>query len=243
MSNPFISNSRNDVTEKWIELRKDIASEINADRWIEGEYPTVAPFNSDEMSALMKCWSGPIMIVGSGTDYPDDFKPQQDCLVILTTRMSNKYELNAVDQVLVVDAGYSVTEVNSRLADQGCVIPALSRFNQGTIGGRLATVSSRQIIGNREGWVQSLLSLTMVLPDGEKLTLGGRCIKDVAGYDLRHIFTGSRGLLGVITAAGFRCLPNESYQSIETFLQPTQTYLDSTWRRMFDPDERMRSGV
>jgi hypothetical protein len=89
-----------------------------------------------------------------------------------------------------------------------------------------------------------LLGLDVVLPSGELLSMGGKCIKDVAGYDLKHIFTGSRGTVGVIVAATLRCKPIESIQWEDPEYQlPKTKKFDPNWKRILDPLGRMHAGA
>ncbi|NQU04793.1 MAG: FAD-binding oxidoreductase, partial [Calditrichaeota bacterium] len=167
-----------------------------------------------------------------------------EVLVLLTSSIKSEFSVSDIDQTLIVSAGWSIEEVNRRLERANFIIPALARFNKGTIGGRLAGISSRPVLNNGDGWMQSLLGLEVVLPSGEILKLGGQCIKDVAGYDLRHFFTGSHGAIGVITEAIFRCLPLNSFsREIETVdeIQSVGQF-DPHWRKLFDPFGRMQTG-
>ncbi|MFN3822201.1 MAG: FAD-binding oxidoreductase, partial [bacterium] len=80
----------------------------------------------------------------------------------------------------------------------------------------------------------------VVLPNGQDMMLGTRSIKDVAGYDLRHIFTGSRGSLAVITTAVFRVLPVTLLPSIEPIRNPPIYPIRSELKRLLDPNGRLQ---
>src|SRR4029453_17481474 len=66
-----------------------------------------------------------------------------------------------------------------------------------------------------------VMGLEVVLPDGELLWTGNKCVKDVAGYSLRDVFVGSEGTLGVITKVLLRLLPKPAAKKtmIATFSQ------------------------
>ena len=55
--------------------------------------------------------------------------------------------------------------------------------------------------------------LEVVLPNGEIMTLGGKCVKDVTGYDLIHLIVGSEGTLGVVTKIWLKLLPLPKYRA------------------------------
>ena len=215
--------------------------------------PTLAPHTADEISRLLKGYTGPVMVIGGGsganriiplsTDFKADdaSQPELDVIMISTERLNRTFTLSSANQTVAVDAGWSVKTVNDRLRDAGFVVPALIRFHLGTVGGRLASVSSRPEPRRSDGWIQSLLGLDVVLPNGEIVELGNHCIKDVAGYDMRHLFTGSCGMAGVIVGAIFRCWRIGAHPIEEPLEKPQDTVrLDPQWRRFFDPQERMR---
>lgn len=224
-------------------LRKFLHELLEEDRWIEGDFPTIAPYSVEEISFVIRKYSGTVMVVGNGTSFPPDFHPGDDVLILLTGMLKSICEISVADQVIAVSAGWSVLEVNEKLKEAGFCVPVLSCLSAGTIGGRLASISSRPRKGYGDGWVRSLLGLEVVLPSGEKINLGGRCIKDVAGYDMRHLFTGSRGAAGVITSAVFRCKPLDKNTACEES-SPEYPHgeIHAEWRKLFDPDRRMRPG-
>jgi len=184
------------------------------------------------------------MVVGSGSSFDAEFDPGPGTLILLTGSLRGRLDISTADQTLTVSAGWPVAEVNGRLDEAGFVVPGLIRFDTGTIGGRLATVSSRPAADVADGWIQSLLGLEVVLPTGESVRLGGSCIKDVAGYDLRHMFAGSRGTAGVIVELIFRCLPVSAYRRTGHAVGYSPAgRRDQRWLRLFDPTERMRTGA
>jgi len=225
------------------ELRLRLRSIIGADRWVAGDYFAVAPVTIDEVSKLLKGYSGAVMVVGSGTSFSEEFDPGKETLIVLTNLLKDEIEVSDSDQVAVISAGWDVRTVNETLAQEGFQIRSLARFETGTVGGCLAKISSCPSLEDPNGWVQDLLGLVVALPSGEVITLGGRCIKDVAGYDLKHFFTGSRGAIGVILKAVFRRRPISDSDTIQTGDSERKPgVFDYKWRRVFDPFSRMKSG-
>ncbi len=225
-------------------LRERLTDLLGVDLWVDATYPAVAPTTEDEVVRLLQGYPGEIMVIGQGTSFPADFTPPTDALILLTSRLVDCFSFSAEDQVVEISCGWSLVEARQRLSSVGVVVPAWERFQSGTIGGRLAGISSRHS-GGRDGWTQSLLGITIALPDGEKLQFGGRCIKDVAGYDLRHTFTGSRGNLGVILKAIFRCRPQAEWTAYGYPISSPKPAgrISPVLRKMLDPKGRMRSGV
>lgn len=227
-------------------IRERLTELLKADRWIDGKYSAIAPANPQEILTLLRQYPGSILVVGSGLSFPEDFNPGSETLIMLTLRLVDVFDISFPDQVLEVSAGHSVASVNSKLETEGLYVPALKRFNAGTIGGRLGFYSSRPSTKHGYGWVQSLLGIEMALPSGKAAMFGSRCIKDVAGYDLRHVFTGSRGRAGIILKAYFRCRPLTEVRDVDLSLMTEDLKpagrLDPKWKRLFDPLGRMFPG-
>lgn len=123
-------------------------------------------------------------------------------LILSLERMSTVFDIDPVDNVLVVGAGAVLADVQTAARDANRLFP-LSIASEGScqIGGNLATnAGGMQVV--RYGSARDLcLGLEAVLPDGS-IYRGLNCLrKDNTGYDLRNLLIGSEGTLGVITAA------------------------------------------
>ncbi len=238
------------------QLRKRLIQILGADRWIACDYPTVAPNGADEVQKLLKERPAPVVAVGQGSSFPEDFEPNIDTIILLTSAFKSTFDLSEANQTLTVDAGYRIVDVNKNLRESGYVVPALSKFTAGSVGGRLASVSSRPLPNRHDGWIQSLLGLEVVMPSGEYFKMGGSCIKDVAGFDLKHLFTGSRGNIGIIVKATFRIYPislftnleemntaSEKARNIKEERTPAARSFSPGWKRLLDPMGRMDQGA
>ncbi|EGI78515.1 FAD-binding oxidoreductase [Hylemonella gracilis] len=141
----------------------------------------------------------------SGGATPDGSGAQ---LVLSTARMNTIREVDPLNNSLTVEAGVLLAQVHAAAAEAGRFFP-LSLGSEGscTIGGNLAT-NAGGIAVLRYGNMRDLvLGVEAVLPDG-RVWHGLRALrKDNTGYDLRHLFIGSEGTLGVITAAVLKLYP------------------------------------
>jgi glycolate oxidase FAD binding subunit len=122
------------------------------------------------------------------------------------SRMSRVIEHAAGDLTVTVEAGVRLGDLQSVLAEAGQFL-AVDPPVAGTIGGLVATGDSgpRRL---RYGGVRDLvLGVTFVRADGVLAKGGGKVVKNVAGYDMPKLLTGSLGTLGVIVEATFRLYP------------------------------------
>ncbi|MFC2150015.1 FAD-binding oxidoreductase [Calditrichota bacterium] len=224
-------------------LRGRLKDILGIDRWVDAAYPAVAVESTEEVVKLMSGFPGQVMIVGQGTNFAHEFTPTSDCVVLFTQSLDKLLEFSVSDQTVAVSSGVPVSAVNETLAEQDYNVPALWQLDKGSVGGRLATIGSRQSEANETGWTQSLLGVTIINSAGDVIKLGGKCIKDVAGYNLMHMYTGSRGSYGVIVEAIFRCRPGVP-ERMEDVAKIVATNLhDRKWKRVFDPAGRMLPGA
>jgi glycolate oxidase FAD binding subunit len=166
----------------------------------------VAPANTEQVSAVMKLATLHKLVVhpvGSGTKRWGT--PVDADIVLHTTRMSGVLDHSWGDLTATVAAGTTWRHMQDILAQHGQRV-ALDplRPAEATIGGVLATNDSG-LLRMRYGSLRDLvLGMTIVLADGTIARTGGKVVKNVAGYDLPKLLTGSFGTLGLITEATFR---------------------------------------
>ena len=127
-----------------------------------------------------------------------------------TTGMAKILEYNEGDLTAVLQPGVPLAEAQAAFADKGqmfAVDPPLGVGDAATIGGLVATGDSGPL-RHRYGGVRDLvLGITVALSDGTLAKAGSKVIKNVAGYDLGKLFTGSYGTLGLIVSVTIRLHP------------------------------------
>ncbi len=125
------------------------------------------------------------------------------------------------DLTATAQAGARIDDVNRELARHGQWLPIESAFEEATIGGAIATNDSGPL-RHRYGTPRDLLiGIRLALTDGRLIKSGGNVVKNVAGYDLGKLISGSFGSLAAIVSATFKLtpLPAASSTLIATFEQ------------------------
>jgi glycolate oxidase subunit GlcD len=149
----------------------------------------------------------PFVARGAGTGLSGGATPVDGCVVIECSRMDRILEVDATNRTATVQPGV----VNQHLSDQVRPLglyyaPDPSSQTACTIGGNVAENSGGPHTLKQGTTSPHVLSVEVVLPDASVVTLGRRD-GHAAGYDLRGVFVGSEGTLGVATAATVRLLP------------------------------------
>jgi glycolate oxidase FAD binding subunit len=127
-----------------------------------------------------------------------------------TRRLNRILEHNEGDFTAVLEAGVSLAEAQATFAEAGqrlAVDPPLGEGDAATIGGVMATNDSGPLRHRFGGMRDLVVGVTVVLSDGAIAKSGGKVIKNVAGYDLAKLFTGSFGTLGLIARIAVRLHP------------------------------------
>jgi len=129
-------------------------------------------------------------------------------LIISLERMRSVREVDAADGSLVVEAGCTLSAVREAAAEAGLLYPvSLASEGTATIGGTLATNAGGNLTIRYGNTREQVLGLEVVLADGRVLDELSPLRKDNSGYDLKQLFVGSEGTLGIITAAALRLEP------------------------------------
>lgn len=171
----------------------------------------VLPSSTAEVAEVAKLAAReriPLTPRGAGSGLSGGAIPVFGGIVLSLERMNRILEIDRENMVAVVEPGVITNTINDEVAADGlffagypmsvetCFIGGNVAENAG--GGRAVKygVTSRYILG-----------LEVVTPTGQILTLGGKRVKDVTGYDLKQLFIGSEGTLGVVTKIIIRLLP------------------------------------
>jgi glycolate oxidase FAD binding subunit len=186
--------------------------ESSAEDAVDGVRPSIVvePGTIEETSEVMKLASREGLAVsprGGGTKIGLGNPPRQVDLILSTARMDGIIEHVPGDQIVRVQAGLKLQDLQESLAESDQMLGVDPPEEGATIGGIVAANSSgpRRL---RYGTVRDLIiGIKVVLADGTVAKAGSKVVKNVAGYDLSKLFTGSLGTLGVIAEANFRLHP------------------------------------
>jgi glycolate oxidase FAD binding subunit len=167
------------------------------------------PGSTDEAAEVMRIAAAHDLAVvarGAGTKQHWGLPPRRLDLVVDTGRLTGIVEHAAGDLVVVVRAGTPLAELAEKVAPAGQQL-ALDPMPGATVGGTVAVNTSgprRMQYGTAR---DLLIGITVVRADGKVAHSGGKVVKNVAGYDLGKLITGSYGTLGLITRCAFRLHP------------------------------------
>jgi glycolate oxidase FAD binding subunit len=149
-----------------------------------------------------------VLIRGGGTKLGWGRPPSRIDLILDTSRLNRIVAHQHGDLTVTVEAGMRLAELNRALATHGQWLPLDPPFGEGaTVGGLLATNDSgplRQRYGTPRDLV---IGIQVATADGQLARAGGQVVKNVAGYDLSKIVSGSFGSLAAVTSATFKLLP------------------------------------
>lgn len=141
----------------------------------------------------------PIVPRGSGTGLSGGSVPRKGGIVITFSRMSRILEVDVPNRRAVVQPGLVNTELSAAITKHGLYFaPDPSSQRASTIGGNVAENSGGPHTLAQGVTVNHVTGLEVVLPNADVIELGGKATESI-GYDLSGFFTGSEGLLGVVT--------------------------------------------
>lgn len=171
----------------------------------------IRPTSTQVVSDVLKaCQDAGLPVVPQGglTGLCGGARPDQGSVVLSLERMTGIEEIDPASATLTVKAGTPLEIVQRAAEDAGFFFPLdLGARGSCAIGGNLSTnAGGNRVI--RYGMARELvLGLEVVLPDGAIITSLNKMIKNNAGYDLKQLFIGSEGTLGVITRVVLRLFP------------------------------------
>lgn len=148
----------------------------------------------------------PVIPFGSGTSFEGQLVPLGPAISLDLSRMNRVLAIHPDDFLVEVEPGVTREALNTALRHTGLFFPVDPGANA-SLGGMAATNASGTTTVRYGGMRQNIAALEVVLANGETLQLGRAVRKTSSGYDLKDLFIGSGGTLGVITRLTLRLHP------------------------------------
>ena len=213
------------VDEKDVEYLRTL---VDADRILVGdeisedyshdELGTVANYpevlmrvlSTEEVSAIMKYayeQNIPVVVRGSGTGLVGACVPIYGGIMLETTLMNHILELDTENLTVTVEPGVLLMELSKFGEENDLFYPPDPGEKSATIAGNISTNAGGMRAVKYGVTRDYVRGLTVVMPNGEVLELGGKIVKNSSGYSLKDLVIGSEGTLCVITRAVLKLLP------------------------------------
>ena len=166
--------------------------------------------STEEVSKIMKYAydnSIPVTARGSGTGLVGSSVAVKGGIMLCTTMMKRFLELDRDNLTVTVEPGVLLMELAEYVESNDFFYPPDPGEKSATIGGNIST-NAGGMRAVKYGVTRDFVrGLTVVLPNGEVLKLGGKVVKNSSGYSLLNLMIGSEGTLGIITEAVLKLLP------------------------------------
>jgi glycolate oxidase len=205
-------------------------------RW-EDHIPQVVvlPTEAEHIADVVKLANRhriPVVPRAGGTGLTDGAVPLRHGIMVDVKLMNRILELDHEDRTVTVQPGINMLKLNEELRKHGYIYPDNpASYPCSLVGGRIGT-SGWSLIGGRYGHTRDLvISFEIVLPTGERIRVGdggGRKVrKSSSGYQLKHLFMGHQGTLGIVTEATLELVPRPEAEFSAFFAYPDY---ETAWR-------------
>ncbi len=197
-----------------VSAEEAVLAQHSTDKWLASAEPQAVVFaeSTEQVSALMRFASErkiPVTPRGAGVGYVGGCVPLRGGIALSLARMNHILEINIEDGVAVVQPGVITGTLQDAVKERGWFYPPdPASLKDCSLGGNIATNAGGPRCLKYGVTRHYILGLEAVLADGTILRAGGRCHKNKTGFDLIGIFTGSEGLLGIVTEATLRIIPH-----------------------------------
>jgi glycolate oxidase FAD binding subunit len=175
-----------------------------------------------------------LLPLGGATQIGFGNKPKRYDVKLSLSAMRRISARNPDDMTVTVDAGIPLSHLNEILTEDGQRVALDAGASHRTTLGGLAATDHRGRLAFRYGSPRDqILGMTVIDGRGRRLELGGRVVKNVAGYDLTRLFVGSFGSLGAITQITIRTYPLAAIAADLIFSFDSATDADEARGRIF----------
>ncbi len=178
----------------------------------------ILPENKYQISEILKIAnenSIPIITRGAGTNLVGGCVPLKGGIILHTSKMNKIINIDKNNLQCTAEPGVIVEKLQQEAEKQGLFYPPdPASLKVSTVGGSIAQ-SSGGPRGFKYGTTKDyVLALEAVLADGTIIKTGGKTIKNVTGYNLNQLITGSEGTLAIITEATLRLIPDPEERQV-----------------------------
>ena len=204
----------------------------------------VSPTTLEEAGSVLRFASEhrlACLLWGAGQHQGQGYEVQPD--VIITSRRLNKVlELEPEDLTVVVQGGVTVGDLKKALAERGVMAVLPEEASAATVGGIVAVAASSWRRARYGPVRDRVLQVELVTGDGRVVTAGGRVVKNVTGYDIPRLATGSHGGLGLIGTVCLKLWPRPLFTATLT-VADAETALAEAYRPLAVVETRSGSAV
>ncbi len=201
-------------------------AEYSTDKWSASHPPDVVVFaeSTADVSALLAFANErkiPVTTRGAGVGYVGGAVPILGGIVLSTARMNQILGIYPEDGVAIVQPGVITRTLQDAVHEVGWEYPPdPASLKECSLGGNIATNAGGPRCLKYGVTRSYVLGLEVVLADGKILRTGGRLHKNKTGFDLVGLFTGSEGMLGVVTEATLRLIPKPASRGMLAAIFP-----------------------
>ncbi len=200
----------------------------------------VYPKTTQEVVNVMKYSKAeqvPVITMGANTTLADATRPSGGEIFLDMSQMNNILEFDEENFIINVEPGVTIAETQKFAEEKGYYYPPDPGSKNSTIGGNVSTNAGGMRAVKYGVTRDYVRKLEVVTADGEVLELGAKAIKNSSGYNLKELFVGSEGTLGVITKIWLAVIP---YPKINQTLIAAMPSLDEAADTV---EDIMRSGI
>jgi len=194
------------------------------------------PESTEQVSKIMKYCNDNLLPVnpqGGNTGLVGGSVPVFDEIVVNLARMNKIHSFDDVSGILVADAGVILQQADDHVADKGYIFPLdLGAKGSCQIGGNVATNAGGLRLLRYGSLHGNVLGLEAVLPDGTIVDDLSRLRKNNTGYDIKQLFIGGEGTIGIVTKISIICpqrssAVNVAYFGLESYEKVQQAFKEA----------------
>ena len=178
----------------------------------------VFPLNAEEISKIVKLclkYNTPVVGRGSGSGFSGGSLPLKGGAVISFTKMNRILELDEENMFVTVEPGIINADLKAYLSEKGYFYPPdPASYEFSTIGGNVAECSGGPAAVKYGVTKDYVAALEVITGEGEIINTGSKTVKNVSGYNLTQLFTGSEGTLGLFSKITLKILSKPEANSL-----------------------------